>query len=70
RSSRWSFQVAPRPSAAPAAEVSSRPWYKSPWLWVAVGAVAIGGTAGVVALTSSEERGRVPITIRVDPASP
>ena len=64
------FQVASRPSAAPAAEDAGRPWYKSPWLWVAVGAVAIGGTAGVVALSSSEERGRVPITIRVDSSSP
>ncbi|MBU8899142.1 hypothetical protein DRW03_33790 [Corallococcus sp. H22C18031201] len=62
------FQVMPRAVAAPAvAEDTSRPWYKSPWLWVAVGAVAIGGTAGVVALSSSGERGRVPITVRVDP---
>ncbi|NVJ28234.1 MULTISPECIES: tetratricopeptide repeat protein [Myxococcus] len=65
------FQVAPQRSTAAAAEASEgRPWYKSPWLWVAVGAVAIGGTAGVVALSSSEDRGRVPITIRVDPAQP
>ncbi|MCE9672916.1 hypothetical protein LY474_34430 [Myxococcus stipitatus] len=66
------FQVLPLQQAAVAdAEGSSgRPWYKSPWLWVAVGAVAIGGTAGVVALSSSEDRGRVPITIRVDPSQP
>ncbi|MCP3101454.1 hypothetical protein LZ198_21500 [Myxococcus sp. K15C18031901] len=66
------FQVLPQQQTAAAdGEVSSgRPWYKSPWLWVAVGAVAIGGTAGVVALSSSEDRGRVPITIRVDPSQP
>lgn len=66
------FQVASRTAPATAAltEGQSRPWYKSPWLWVAVGAVAVGGTAGVVALSSSEERGRVPITIRVEGAAP
>ncbi|AGC46514.1 hypothetical protein NVS55_25965 [Myxococcus stipitatus] len=65
------FQVSSRVQATTAAEVSEgRPWYKSPWLWVAVGAVAIGGTAGIVALSSSEDRGRVPITIRVDPSQP
>ncbi|RYZ40188.1 MAG: hypothetical protein EOO71_17110 [Myxococcaceae bacterium] len=65
------FQVAPRSApAATLAEGQGRPWYKSPWVWVAVGAVAIGGTAGVVALTSSEDRGRVPITIRVEDALP
>ncbi|WP_186002173.1 MULTISPECIES: hypothetical protein [Corallococcus] len=66
------FQVASRTAPATAAltEGPSRPWYKSPWLWVAVGAVAVGGTAGVVALSSSEERGRVPITIRVEGAAP
>ncbi|MBZ4335333.1 hypothetical protein [Corallococcus sp. AS-1-12] len=65
------FQVASRTAPATAlTEGAGRPWYKSPWLWVAVGAVAIGGTAGVVALSSSEERGRVPITIRVEDAAP
>ena len=39
---------------------AARPWYKSPWLWVAVGAVAVGGTAAGVAIATSEERGRVP----------
>ncbi|WP_233583210.1 hypothetical protein [Corallococcus sp. CA053C] len=65
------FQVATRtaPTAA-LTEGQGRPWYKSPWVWVAVGAVAIGGTAGAVALSSSEERGRVPITIRVQDAAP
>lgn len=60
------FQVLPQQAAAQAS-VSSRPWYKSPWLWVAVGAVAVGGTAAGVALATSEERGRVPVTIRVNP---
>ncbi|MCY1031493.1 hypothetical protein OV207_08505 [Corallococcus sp. BB11-1] len=65
------FQVAPRNApTATLTEGQGRPWYKSPWVWVAVGAVAIGGTAGVVALTSSEDRGRVPLTIRVEDALP
>jgi tetratricopeptide (TPR) repeat protein len=65
------FQVAPLKAASTATAVStSRPWYKSPWLWVAVGAVAVGGTAAGVALASSEDRGRVPVKIRVNPATP
>ncbi|WP_239014028.1 hypothetical protein [Archangium violaceum] len=59
------FQVAPKQGAV--ATVGERPWYKSPWLWVAVGAVAVAGTAGAVVYASSDERGRVPITIRVNP---
>ncbi len=59
------FQVAPEASAV--ATVSERPWYKSPWLWVAVGAVAVAGTAGAVVLATSDERGRLPITVRVNP---
>jgi tetratricopeptide (TPR) repeat protein len=59
------FQVAPEPGAV--ATPGERPWYKSPWLWVAVGAVAVAGTAGAVVYATSEERGRVPITIRVNP---
>ena len=61
------FQVLPQQAAGQAAVSTGRPWYKSPWLWVAVGAVAIGGTAAGVAIATSEERGRVPITIRVNP---
>jgi tetratricopeptide (TPR) repeat protein len=65
------FQVAPARAAGQSATASSaRPWYKSPWLWVTVGAVAIGGTAAGVAIATSEERGRVPVTIRVNPTSP
>lgn len=60
------FQVLPQQASQPAA-TASRPWYKSPWLWVAVGAVAVGGTAAGVAIATSEERGRVPVTIRVNP---
>ncbi|PTL82434.1 hypothetical protein [Vitiosangium sp. GDMCC 1.1324] len=59
------FQVAPHQGAV--ASASERPWYKSPWLWVAVGAVAVAGTAGAVVYATSEERGRVPITVRVNP---
>ncbi len=59
------FQVAPEPGTV--ATPGERPWYKSPWLWVAVGAVAVAGTAGAVVYATSEERGRVPITIRVNP---
>jgi tetratricopeptide (TPR) repeat protein len=59
------FQVAREGAAvAPAGE---RPWYKGPWLWVAVGAVAVAGTAGAVFYATAEERGRVPITVRVNP---
>ena len=62
------FQVLPQQSAAQTASVSGgRPWYKSPWLWVGVGAVVVGGTAAGVALTTSQERGQVPVTIRVSP---
>ncbi len=61
------FQVLPQQAAGQAAVSTGRPWYKSPWLWVAVGAVAVGGTAAGVAIATSEERGRVPITIRVNP---
>jgi hypothetical protein len=65
------FQVAPQKSANTAAAASSgRPFYKSPLFWVAVGAAAVGGTAAGVALASSEDRGRVPVTIRVTPSSP
>lgn len=65
------FQVAAHKAAGQSATASTgRAWYKSPWLWVAVGAAAVGGTAAAVALTSSEERGRVPVTIRVNPSSP
>lgn len=64
------FQIAPLKSANTAAASSSRPWYKSPLFWVAVGAAAVGGTAAGVALASSEDRGRVPVTIRVNPSSP
>ena len=59
------FQVAPEPGAV--ASPGERPWYKSPWLWVAAGAVAVAGTAGAVFYATAEERGRVPITIRVNP---
>ena len=59
------FQVAPEPSTV--AQASERPWYKSPWLWVTVGAVAVAGTAGAVVLATSDERGRLPITVRVNP---
>jgi tetratricopeptide (TPR) repeat protein len=61
------FQVLPQQVAGQPAASTGRPWYKSPWLWVAVGAVAVGGTAAGVALATSEERGRVPVTIRVNP---
>jgi tetratricopeptide (TPR) repeat protein len=61
------FQVLPQQAVDQAAVGTGRPWYKSPWLWVAVGAVAVGGTAAGVAIASSEERGRVPVTIRVNP---
>jgi hypothetical protein len=64
------FLVAPQKAANPSAVASSRPWYKSPWVWVAVGAAVVGGTAAGVALASSEQRGRVPVTIRVNPSSP
>lgn len=57
------FQVAP--AAGTVAAASERPWYKSPWLWVAVGAVVVAGTAGAVVYATAEERGTVPITIRV-----
>lgn len=63
------FQVAARAEAASASK-SERPWYKSPWFWAGVGAVAVGGTAAAVLATSSEERGQVPITIRVNPSTP
>jgi len=63
------FQVAPRGGVADASE-GGRPWYKSPWFWAGVGAVAVGGTAAAVLTSSSEERGQVPITIRVNPSSP
>ncbi|HEX8821429.1 MAG TPA: hypothetical protein VF794_15995 [Archangium sp.] len=59
------FQIAPEAGAV--ARAGERPWYKSPWLWVAVGAVAVAGTAGAVVYATSEERGRVPITVRVNP---
>ncbi|HSP77876.1 MAG TPA: hypothetical protein VLQ93_05080 [Myxococcaceae bacterium] len=59
------FQVAPERKAV--AAPGERPWYKSPWLWVTVGAVAVAGTAGAVVYATSEERGRVPITVRVNP---
>jgi tetratricopeptide (TPR) repeat protein len=59
------FQIAPESGAV--ATVGERAWYKSPWLWVAVGAVAVAGTAGAVVYATSEERGRVPITVRVNP---
>jgi hypothetical protein len=61
------FQVLPQQQAGQPAASTGRPWYKSPWLWVAVGAVAVGGTAAGVAIATSEERGRVPVTIRVNP---
>lgn len=62
------FQVLPRQAAGQSAEASNeRPWYKSPWLWVGVGAVVVGGTAAGVALASSPDRGHVPVTIRVNP---
>jgi tetratricopeptide (TPR) repeat protein len=64
------FQVAPHKVANQPTASSGRAWYKSPWFWVAVGAAAVGGTAAGVALASSEERGRVPVTIRVNPSSP
>ncbi|WP_224370772.1 tetratricopeptide repeat protein [Hyalangium versicolor] len=62
------FQVVPQQSAGqPASASAGRPWYKSPWLWVGVGAVVIGGTAAGVAIATSENRGQVPVTIRVNP---
>ncbi len=59
------FQVAAERKAVAAPD--ERPWFKSPWLWVTVGAVAVAGTAGAVVYATSEERGRVPITVRVNP---
>jgi hypothetical protein len=59
------FQVAPSPGAV--AAPGARPWYKSPWLWVAVGAVVVAGTAGAVVYATAEQRGTVPITVRVEP---
>jgi tetratricopeptide (TPR) repeat protein len=61
------FQVMPQHTAGQSAESASRPWYKSPWLWVGVGAVVVGGTAAGVAIATSEQHGRVPVTIRVNP---
>ncbi|WP_224249471.1 tetratricopeptide repeat protein [Hyalangium gracile] len=62
------FSVMPQPASGTSATASTaRPWYKSPWLWVGVGAVVVGGTAAGVAIATSEERGRVPVTIRVNP---
>ncbi|XXF80498.1 tetratricopeptide repeat protein [Myxococcaceae bacterium GXIMD 01537] len=63
------FQVSPKAGTA-SASGESRPWYKSPWFWAGVGAVAVGGTAAAVLSTSKEERGQVPITIRVNPSTP
>jgi tetratricopeptide (TPR) repeat protein len=60
------FQVAPEHGAL-SASAHERPWFKSPWLWVAVGAVAVAGTAGAVVYATSEQRGRVNITVRVSP---
>ncbi|MBM7117594.1 hypothetical protein [Archangium primigenium] len=59
------FQVTPEAGAV--AVVSERPWYKSPWLWVAVGAVAVAGTAGAVVYATSDNRALVPITVQVRP---
>jgi hypothetical protein len=59
------FQVTSASGAV--ASSGERPWYKSPWLWVAVGAVVVAGTAGAVVYATSEERGTVPITIRIEP---
>ncbi len=59
------FQVQPLGGEG-VAEDGGRPWYKSPWFWAGVGAVAVGGTAAVVLSSSSEERGRVPINVRVN----
>ncbi len=59
------FQVHPLGGEG-VAEDDGRPWYKSPWFWAGVGAVAAGGAAAVVLSSSSEERGRVPINVRVN----
>ena len=46
-----SVNVVRGPTDAAAAPAS---WYENPWLWVAVGVVVVGGgTAGIIAATSS-----------------
>ncbi|MDF1565745.1 MAG: tetratricopeptide repeat protein [Deltaproteobacteria bacterium] len=40
-------------------------WYKNPWLWTAVGVVAVGATAGGIAAARGSRTGTLPLTITV-----
>jgi tetratricopeptide (TPR) repeat protein len=52
-------------AAAPPTTEAPSAWYKSPWLWVGLGvAVAAGVTTGVV-LTTQNQTGTLPITVRI-----
>lgn len=59
------FGVAGTEGPAPGVE-TDRPWYKNPWIWVGVGVVAAGATAGIVVLASDRPTGPVTINITVE----
>ncbi|MBI3186187.1 MAG: hypothetical protein HYZ28_28960 [Myxococcales bacterium] len=40
-------------------------WYENPWVWVGVGAVAAGATAGIVVIATSKPTGTLPIRITI-----
>lgn len=56
------FRVLPLVSAPKAKEPAA--WYQSPWLWVGVGVVAAGATAGII-LATQQPSGSLPITVRL-----
>ncbi len=42
-------------------------WYKNPWLWTAVGVVAVGATTGGILAARGPRTGTLPLTITVGP---
>lgn len=68
------FRVQPRRSAGAPIETAATlqnesAWYKNPLIWLGIGAVAAGATAGVYFAVTSRPTGTLPITIRAE-ASP
>jgi len=53
------------PAPAPAEESGSV--FSSPWLWVVIGALAVGGAAGIIGAAASGPRAPVPGDFNVPP---
>lgn len=61
------FRVLAKAAAGPAI-AEPVPLYKSPWLWVGIGVVVAGATAGIVYAATSNQTATVPVKIQIEGA--